>query len=150
MGDPVSLINLLLPVEPSPKYKVGIIPHAYNVDAYRQRLKKEHSEYSLIDPRADFHEVLSKINECHLIASQSLHGLVVADAYSIPNVWIEPSQSMIGGEFKFLDYYTSMDGEPTKTSLDDLLGRFDKSVFDVRAFKGRKDHYLEYIKSSLA
>jgi hypothetical protein len=37
-----------------------------------------------------------------------LHGLIVADSLGIPNAWIE-SPDLIGGRFKFDDYYSSLD-----------------------------------------
>jgi pyruvyltransferase len=40
-----------------------------------------------------------------MIASSSLHGLILADAYGIPNVWMCLNKDTGGGEFKFKDYY---------------------------------------------
>ena len=54
---------------------------------------------------------LKKISEAQMIYSRSLHGLIFADSYQIPRVWISPSKRMKGGLFKFLDYHSSLDIE---------------------------------------
>ncbi|KAA0975291.1 glycosyltransferase [Paeniglutamicibacter gangotriensis] len=40
--------------------------------------------------------------------STSLHGLIVAQAYGVPWVWIKPpAGSLVGGEFKFRDFFSN-------------------------------------------
>ena len=46
-----------------------------------------------------------KIATCRHVFASSLHGLIVADAYGVPNTWLDPqSQSRL----KYLDYAASM------------------------------------------
>jgi pyruvyltransferase len=50
---------------------------------------------------------------CERIVSSSLHGLVIADAYGIPNAWLNSDGGAGGsrpggGEFKFYDYFASV------------------------------------------
>lgn len=54
---------------------------------------------------------LKNISEARIIYSRSLHGLLFADSYQIPRVWILPSKKMKGGLFKFLGYHSSLDVE---------------------------------------
>jgi pyruvyltransferase len=38
-----------------------------------------------------------------------LHGLILADAYGVPNVWAKFSDRLVGGDWKFRDYYSVTD-----------------------------------------
>ena len=46
------------------------------------------------------------------VISESLHGLILADAYGVPNVWWNPNgeSGLVGhnGNFKFEDYFESV------------------------------------------
>ena len=46
------------------------------------------SDYIFIDPLGLHMEVLKKIISCKYIISNSLHGLIISDAYNVPNVWL--------------------------------------------------------------
>lgn len=56
--------------------------------------------------RSDVEGVIKDILSCERVLTSSLHGLIISDAYRIPNVWLN-SESPKGGAFKFHDYYLS-------------------------------------------
>ena len=64
------------------------------------------------------------ICSCEKILSSSLHGLIVSDAYQIPNCWIELTGKISGGHFKYYDYASSVNRKFVAPliirSLDDL------------------------------
>lgn len=95
------------------KYKVGLIPHY--VDKFHpwleQAMKYLGSSGIIIDVQDSAKNVINAINSCDVIYSSSLHGIIVADALKIPNVWIQLSDLVVGGGFKFLDYNSSIDYE---------------------------------------
>lgn len=64
----------------------------------------------IIDVRqADPWDVVAQIAGCEMVLSASLHGLVVADAYGVPNIWVAASDWMATeGAFKFQDYFASV------------------------------------------
>jgi pyruvyltransferase len=57
---------------------------------------------------SDWHEVVDQILDCELILSSSLHGLIIADAYGVPNVWMKCSDKTFDGAFKYQDYLLSV------------------------------------------
>lgn len=65
-------------------------------------------DIKLIDfARTDIEEVIRDLLSCRKIITSSLHGLIVADAYGIPNAWLA-SGTPRGGEYKFYDYFASV------------------------------------------
>jgi hypothetical protein len=56
---------------------------------------------------------------CQSVASSSLHGLILADAYGLPTRWIQESSSVI--PFKFYDYFASIEYKRTATTLQDVV-----------------------------
>jgi pyruvyltransferase len=64
----------------------------------------------VIDVQQQPLEVFTKIDSCRYILSSSLHGLIVADSLGIPNAWLD-APDLIGGRFKFDDYYSALDTE---------------------------------------
>ncbi len=71
----------------------------------------------------DVEGVTAQIMACRRIVSSSLHGLIVADAYGIPNAWLNSDASAGGsrpggGEFKFYDYFASVDKLRHSQDLD--------------------------------
>lgn len=110
-GDPALLLPLIYKPKIKKKYKVGIIPHIF--DENNQLLynySSLHSDVKIISMRKyeNWRDVINQINECSYILSSSLHGLIVADAYGVPNVWIEVSDRVYGNGFKFHDYFSSV------------------------------------------
>lgn len=104
-GDPA----LLAPLYYYPKVKVT---HEFGVVVRWKERSWAEAKYGpgvkLIDfARGDVEEVIRDMLSCRKILSSSLHGLIVADAYGIPNAWLE-SGTPRGGEYKFLDYFASV------------------------------------------
>lgn len=149
LGDPLSLIDLIMPRRETDVHgKLGIVPHVVNFNLYKKYFVSQ-PEVIVINPADDPIEVIRTISRCGRIASQSLHGLIVADAYGIPNTWIAPSAEMVGGTFKFLDYFTTLEKSKSSISIADFI----KSPEDFGYIAGRyiynKRQYLEAMKNRL-
>lgn len=129
-GDPALLMPLVYNPRVKKKYVMGIIPHFLDMNnplvAYLQNLS---GRISVIKMQGynDWHEVIDEIKQCDFIISSSLHGLILADAYQVPNVWIEFSDKVYRKGFKFRDYFSAVNRDTKdpvlitdKSTLDDL------------------------------
>lgn len=106
-GDAGLLAAELITNSVTKKYEVGIIPHDKDRgDAIVEKLHKNLPDSTVIDVRGDVMEVLNKIASCRTIVSSSLHGLIIADSFHIPNAHIIISDRLSGDGFKFDDYYS--------------------------------------------
>lgn len=113
LGDPGLLVNHLVASPSEKKNVLGFVPHF--VDKLDTRLRNiQHrypTEVKIIDVERHPIKVLKDIAECSFILSSSLHGLIAADAYQIPNAWMVLSDKVKGNGFKFHDYYSGSASE---------------------------------------
>ena len=113
LGDPGLLASKLLTDLPEKEFKVGIIPHYVDQhDPAVEALKRLHPSSTVISILGDPIETLNKIAQCEIILSSAMHGLIAADSLNIPNQWIQFSDKLTGGNFKFNDYYSVFDITP--------------------------------------
>lgn len=114
-GDPAMLAPLVYHPKIEKKFKYGLIPHCSNVQE-AQSLKfgnkpiGDREDVLLIDMSTyeKWTDIIDKVCSCENILSCSLHGLIIAEAYNIPNVWLEFGKPLIGGHFKFHDFFLSI------------------------------------------
>ena len=136
-GDPALLIPKHYYPSIKKKYKYGIIPHVSN-NEYAKRITLsgisicESDDFLLINlGNYDvWTDVVDKVLSCETILSGSLHGLILSEAYKIPNLWIEFGESLIGGHFKFHDFFLSL-GRDRETSF--VIAGNDLPIDDIEA-----------------
>ena len=127
-GDPGILFPRLVERK-GVQHKWGIVAHYTDKDSpVLRRLIEQTPNAILIPVDAPPLETLARIASCEHIASSSLHGLVAADAYGIPNWRIELEGRLDGGNYKFIDYCLGIGRNPMDAiarsetrSLDHLL-----------------------------
>lgn len=114
-GDPALLTSLYYKPHVEKKYRYGFISHVSNKNHIENLLvdgKKlsDCKDILVIDLRQynHWHDIIDQICSCDAILSSSLHGLIISEAYKIQNVWIEFGQPLIGGHFKFHDFFLSV------------------------------------------
>jgi len=137
-GDPALLIPSFYKSKVEKKFDIGIVPHYIDMDLPWVKCISHMSGVAIIDITSGVFNVVDRVNECRMIASSSLHGLVVADAYNIPSVWIELSKNLSGGRFKFLDYMESIgkiDRTPIvvteNTKIEEICNKFNnESIYE--------------------
>ena len=113
-GDPALLLPRIFNPKVEKKYKVGIVPHFVDQKNNWVRLQSVREDVLIIDVYEPVEKVITDILSCRSILSSSLHGLIVADAYEIPSLWIKLSDKVKGKGFKFRDYLLSVGVEPYK------------------------------------
>ena len=124
IGDPALLMPLIYKPKTGKKHRIGIIPHFLN---YGHVLNVLSEEYHIIDPFLPVEDFVNEVNMCECVFSSGLHGLIIADAYKIPNCWVDFGCEIGGDGIKFSDYYTS-----TKTGYKFNKIRYDNStIFDI-------------------
>lgn len=128
LGDPALLCKHIFTEKEEKKYDVGIVCHAGD-DPNSQYLKNidlHRKSFTFIDVRDDPKEVCRKIKQCRFILSSSLHGLIVADSYGIPNrrfiLATSSNPNNTRFSFKFEDYYSIYKGIVIPKAVDLVAG----------------------------
>lgn len=138
------------------KYRIGIIPHFREKDhPLISEMLRFYSDSVLVDLEDPPVEVVQKIASCELILSSSLHGLIIADSYHIPNrhMRLYPFGERIAGDgYKFADYYSSFGLEDCSfdatqkrwPACSDIASGYEISPVDVE--KKKKSIYEAFPK----
>ena len=129
LGDPGILFNRLYEPSPAKKYRWGVIAHYADVGSpILGGILDSTPKATRIPLDIDPLETLRLIGHCEHIASFSLHGLVSAECFGIPNWRISFDWKLDGGDFKFHDYCKSVGRQeifsapvPKNGNLDQLL-----------------------------
>lgn len=129
-GDPALLMPLFYPPKRrSIIYELGIIPHYSDMNNEFIKGLKPHKNVLVINLKhyKKIEHVIDLICSCNYIVSSSLHGLIIADAYGVPNHRITFKATDQIEDFKYSDYFLSVgrkDDKPlfisTKTTINDL------------------------------
>ena len=109
-GDPGLLYPQIYNPVVEKTHEWGIIPHYVDVDhpSVKSLVK---AGVKFIDINAGEKEFIDQLLSVDKVISSSLHGLIAADAYGIPNARITLTDKLVGGDYKFKDYSLSVDRE---------------------------------------
>ncbi|MFD1333596.1 polysaccharide pyruvyl transferase family protein [Methylopila musalis] len=148
VGDPGILISELWPYQGGKKHKLGIIPHWKQLEnpfirAFAEKIGGKIIDVTSPDIKGTIHEIAS----CERIVSSSLHGVIFADSYGVPNIWMKTKAIHGGRSWKFYDYFTSagrsnfeqvdvlraskIDDDLYSVPDEKLIGALKKNVFDA-------------------
>ena len=140
LGDPGTLLARMIDARRIPKrHRWGIIPHCDDrADPALSRIIGANNAtiIDVTDPSPL--DVARRIASCDFIASSSLHGLIAADAFGIPNVHLPLGDRVIGGAWKFSDYATSVGRKIASANVGDDLPSLEPfaSYADPKAISG--------------
>ncbi|MDA7759030.1 polysaccharide pyruvyl transferase family protein [Amylibacter sp.] len=125
LGDPALFVSQMI-CHKLKRCGIGIVPHytdkGHPLISYFNNIPN----VKIIDVERGGSEVCREIASCDFILSSSLHGLVIADAFNIPNYQIRLFDKLKGRNFKFRDYHTA-------------LNRKDTNEFDIFRYKDITD-----------
>jgi pyruvyltransferase len=127
LGDPGLLADTAFPQEQmSNPQEILLIPHL--VDRQSKGVSQIISaipNVTVLDLASDPVAICARIAQAKLVISSALHPLIVADSYGVPNIWLTLSDNVLGGNFKFHDYYSVFGLKPLPLSAEELLQSFD-------------------------
>lgn len=108
-GDPALLTPLIYQPKVKKKYRIGIIPHVSDTNHQAiKHLERQGAHLIHLNKYINWYDIIDEICMCEIIVSSSLHGLILSDAYKIPNIWATMFGNLIGGSFKFKDYFSAV------------------------------------------
>ena len=136
-GDPALLLPRYWRAEVDRRHEIGVIPHMVDAQLPWIEALRRNPGVRVIDVQGDLRQFVREVTSCRVILSSSLHGLICADAYGVPSRWIKLSDGLVGGSFKFNDYYLGIGQEPREpeiitadTDVEDIASRAER--IDVR------------------
>lgn len=152
VGDPGLIMDRVFPERVEKKHRLGIVPHFVDkghavIHRWTGRFGKD---CLVIDVLRNPRDVINDIKRCDYIVSSSLHGLIVADAFDIPNARFVIRDTMPTEfyDYKFKDYYSSLSSvdKPLEAdggeTLDDLISVTRLHTMEVRVLQERLDRAL--------
>ncbi|MFW5879210.1 MAG: polysaccharide pyruvyl transferase family protein [bacterium] len=111
-GDPALLFPRIYQPAIKNKFDLGIIQH-YSENRSIQlplHISSDRIKYINIANYGRWEDFIDRIVSCKAVISSSLHGLIVSEAYEIPNIWTVFTDSEISADkkFKYIDFYMSV------------------------------------------
>ena len=150
LGDPGLLVGRMIR-KPATRSPIGVVPHYTDRSDPMVQALRAMPGVKIIDVDGDAMAVVRDIAACGVVLSSSLHGLIVADSFGIPNHHLRFGGRVKGGDFKFLDYASAI-GRPdiAATSLaapEDLL-HFPRDAADF-SYQSGIDRVCDALERSL-
>ena len=127
-GDPGILLSQYFKINKKNIYKFGIIPHNTEINTECVRRLKSNPIIHFLDivNYSTLRDFLEQMNSCEYILSSSLHGIIIADSYNIPNLWVRFSENIDGDGFKYRDYF--LGARKNAPTCLDLTKEFDVEI----------------------
>ena len=138
-GDPSLLLPYYYYPDKKKKFKIGLIPHWSSLNSPIVK-KLEKNKDVLIIKMKDYNkwtDVIDEILSCKYILSESLHGLIMAEAYNVPNVWVDITLKN-KYDIKYHDFFLSTGLDREKPMKIDKNFTIDKALEKLSKYKKGK------------
>ncbi|WP_431284135.1 polysaccharide pyruvyl transferase family protein [Humitalea sp. 24SJ18S-53] len=113
------------------RFKAAFIPHWAQVNHRFYKKYADSPEFTVIDMRDNSLNPIKAICESEIVISQSLHGLIFAEALGKPTIWLHSRDEDLWN-FKFRDWYTNVINPPASPLLFGDFTEADFSRAEVR------------------
>lgn len=126
-GDPAVLMPLIYqPEDQTKKYPVSVILH------FSSSLKPGKDVHQINVETDDYKDFIDQLTASEKIISSSLHGIILAEAYGIPAVFL--NQDVTDQSLKYLDWYYSTGRKNIKmaSTLEEALRMEPMELPDLR------------------
>jgi pyruvyltransferase len=100
------LISEMFPIKFSPTKKTGYIIHSVDREYFFKKFP--HLKNNLIDNYQSPEKFINELLQYEKIISSSLHGIIFSHSFNKEVTPIKITDKIIGGDFKFKDYYSSI------------------------------------------
>lgn len=142
-GDPALLFPTFYKPNSTKKFKIGFLPHYSELNSFLTNKNiTENKDVTVISPMVpqnEVYKIIDQIDECEIIVSSSLHGLILADVYQIPSLRFTYTNKIFGGDFKYDDYYSGVGINQHETLHFDNLDQINYSqIYDKASLKDLK------------
>lgn len=150
-GDPALLYPLVYSPDADVSETAIFIPHMRHVAKAKKYFEERNVPgLKLVNPAtSDHRSIVEEIAAARLVFSSSLHGLILADAFSRPNIWVDPTGIHRWPKWKFIDYFFSV-RRPVRrpVSIEEIPALLNNEYeFDVSLTKRIEARRRQLVKS---
>ena len=109
-GDPALLLPIFYTPRKTETSKYLLIPHkgTKNLEYVNKFLSEYGGKIINISRYKKWTDIIDAIFSSDFVISESLHGIITAETYGIPNIWAEFIKHENSWDFKYNDFYESI------------------------------------------
>ena len=150
-GDPALLLPVFYVPASAKSNHISIVPHHASMEIPCPAISELTKKYGcrLVDMRRydKWTDVVDSIALSQFVISESLHGLIVAETYGVPCVWVELVDHSWADDwgFKFTDFYESIGKFSMKSMKLYENFSFDDIIREKDNWKQGKINYAEML-----
>lgn len=123
--DPGLIVSQVFKFNVQKIYKYGIVPHYVDRDNTIVKTLVNNSNFKILNIEDDYNVFFKELNQCEYIFSSSLHGIIFSISYMIPCNWIKFSNKIYGNDFKFKDFFSSLNLNIEPSNANMLINNID-------------------------
>lgn len=107
-GDPALLLKKYYTPTKLSVPKIALCPHHIHYSELYEKFK-DCDDIAVIDVKNDPRVVIDQLANADICISSSLHGLIIAQTYHVPWIWLRlEDHQLVGDSFKFYDFFSTL------------------------------------------